>query len=285
MKKLAIEFTEKKISPWGGIDLFHSKYTKMEMRKTFSSLELPARGSNRSIDPIQIIESFLVGVVLGARRLAHNGMLRSDDVIKEIFGWRHCSPRASTYSRFFQKWNQELNDSFFPAVQEKIFEHVGIKRITVDIDSTVITRYGNQEQAAKGYNPEKKGAVSHHPIIAFCDELKLVLNAWMRGGDSSSSTDMEDFLEELFSIVPRDRIGLIRMDSGFYNKAIIEQLQNADTKVDFLIKAKMTTKLQGKIYELSNWHRSKNENSPYEYCEFDYLGAGWKTAQRMVVCR
>jgi len=285
MQNLGIEFTDKKISPWGGIHLFHNIYSKMEMRKIISSLPLPSKGSNRSLEPVDIIESFMVGVVLGARRLAHNGMLRSDDVIKEIFGWKHSSPSASTYSRFFQKWDVDLNDQFFPAVQEKIFEHVGIKRITIDIDSTVITRYGTQEKAAKGYNPEKRGAVSHHPIMAFCDELKLLLNAWMRGGDSNSSSEMEDFLDELFTIVARDRIGLIRMDSGFYNKEIISKLQNADTKVDYLIKAKMTTKLLGRIYEQTNWHSAKKENSPYEYSEFDYKGQGWGSAQRMVVCR
>ena len=86
---------------------------KWKYGKLFLVLELSGWGSNRSIDPIRTIYSFLVGVVLGSRRLAHNGMLRSDDVIKEIFGWRHSSPSASTYSRFFQQLNRELIRSIF----------------------------------------------------------------------------------------------------------------------------------------------------------------------------
>lgn len=37
----------------------------------------------------------------------------------------------------------------------------------LDLDSIVITRYGEQEGAKKGYNPNKRGRLSHHPLIAF----------------------------------------------------------------------------------------------------------------------
>ena len=39
--------------------------------------------------------------------------------------------------------------------------------VTLDLDSTVITRYGQQEGAARGYNPAEHGRVSHHPLMAF----------------------------------------------------------------------------------------------------------------------
>ena len=31
-----------------------------------------------------------------------------------------------------------------------------VGKLTIDLDSTVITRYGNQEGSAIGYNPKKK---------------------------------------------------------------------------------------------------------------------------------
>jgi len=37
-----------------------------------------------------------------------------------------------------------------------------------------MTRYGHQTGAKKGYNPNKRGRVSHHPLIAFFGELRLV---------------------------------------------------------------------------------------------------------------
>ena len=88
MHSLPIDFTTRKISPWGGIHLFHGVYTKYGIKDFLESLPLPIPGSNRGFAPVEVIESFLVGVVLGAKRLAHCGMLRSDEVIKDIFGWK-----------------------------------------------------------------------------------------------------------------------------------------------------------------------------------------------------
>lgn len=283
MATLPIDFTSKKISPWGGIHLFHSVYTKYGIKNILESLQLPLPQSNRGYDPVEVIESFLVSVVLGAKRLAHSGMLRSDEVLKDIFHWQKGSPSASTFSRFFQKFDKGINDQIFPIIQREVFKQVRIKKMTIDIDSTVITRYGSQEHAVKGYNPERKGRVSHNPLIAFCDDMKMVLNAWMRAGDSHSSTEMEGFLDELFEIIERQRIGLIRMDSGFYSKQIMSKLESYDQPVTYIIKAKMTQRLRSAIYELKDWHRP-NDNG-YEYGEIDYQGSNWKVSRRIVVCR
>ena len=284
MQTLPVEFTNKKISPWGGIHLLHSIYTKCEMKEFLNDLALPEPGSNRGYDSVDIIESFLVSVVLGAKRLAHCGMLRSDEVISEIFGWSKGSPSASTFCRFFKKFDKDLNADIFPQIQKKIFEQVRIKKMTIDIDSTVITRYGNQESAVKGYNPSKKGKHSHHPLMAFCADVNMVLNAWMRPGDSGDSKDMPEFLDELFEIVSKDKIGLIRMDSGFFSGKIMNKLESSDNPVNYIVKSKLNPKLKEKIHQIEDWHTA-DENSIYEYSEINYFGVRWKKERRMVVCR
>lgn len=285
MQSLPIDFTDKKISPWGGIYLFRSVYMKLGLREHLANLGLPIPGSNRGYNPIDVVECFMVSVVLGSKRLAHSGMLRSDEVIREIFGWKQGSPSASTFSRFFQKWDKSINDDIFPALQKRIFSQVSVDKMTVDIDSTVITRHGHQEHAVKGYNPEKRGKPSHHPLIAFCDEMKMVINAWMRTGNSGSTTAIEEFLDELFQIAEPTRIGLLRMDSGYYSQVIMNKLEEMIRPVTYLIKARMTDKLRSVIYSINNWHQSADFNSPYEYSEISYQGQGWKHARRMVICR
>lgn len=284
MQSLPVEFTNKKISPWGGIHLLKSIYEKCELREFLNELELPKRGSNRGYDSVEIIESFLVSVVLGAKRLAHCGMLRSDEVVSEIFDWKKGSPSASTFCRFFKKFDKELNQKTFPKIQKKIFEQVGLEKMTVDIDSTVITRYGKQENASKGYNPGNKGKHSHLPIMAFCADLNMVLNTWMRPGASGDCRDMPDFLDELFEIISRDKIGLIRMDSGFYSGLIMSKLEATDNPVNYISKAKLHPKLKEQIYEIKNWH-TPDEKSIYQYSEIIYYGVNWKKARRIVVSR
>jgi hypothetical protein len=69
-----------------------------------------------------------------------------------------------------------------------IFDH-----FTLDIDSTVITRYGQQDGAKKGYNPNKRSRLSHHPLTAFVNDVRLVANMWMRSGNSSSANNFLSF--------------------------------------------------------------------------------------------
>ena len=45
-------------------------------------------------------------------------------------------------------------------------------------NSTVMTRHGEQEGVARGYNPAKPGRVSHHPLMAFVSETRMVANCW-----------------------------------------------------------------------------------------------------------
>jgi hypothetical protein len=81
----------------------------------------------------------------------------------------------------------------------------------LDCDSSVNTRYGSQEGAKKGYNAQKPGRASHHPLIAFVNDLKLVANFWLRSGDAHSAKNFEGFLEETLSILSSSgkNIGLI----------------------------------------------------------------------------
>jgi len=57
---------------------------------------------------------------------------------------------------------------------------VNIERITLDLDSTVITRAGAQQGSTKGLNPLSRGRNSHHPLIAFVSQTRMVANAWLR---------------------------------------------------------------------------------------------------------
>ena len=107
----------------------------------------------------------------------------------------------------------------------------------------------------------------------------------MRTGDSHSSTGMTGFLDEMFEIIDRSRIGLIRMDSGFYSKLIMSKLELHDKPITYIIKAKMTSRLRSAIYEMTKWHNSKLKSSSYEYGEINYKAVGWQNPRRIVVTR
>lgn len=158
-----------------------------------------------------------------------------------------------------------------------------LKKMTIDIDSTVLTRYGEQEGAAKGYNPTKKGRPSHHPLMAFCAELKMVVHSWMRAGNTNDMSGMDCFLEQLFKIVPPSRIGLVRADSGFYSREVMCEME--ESKVDYIIRARMTSALMDKVLQIDEWIRDKTVFQDAQYAEISYQASTWYTDRRAVVVR
>jgi len=284
MFNLPHEFTDRKISPWGGIKFFQQVFSNSGIRDFLNQLPLPEPGSNRGYKAIDLIEGFLVSVVLGSRRLEHSGMLRFDEVIKKIFNWEKGMASASTFSRFFGKFDIKRNNEIFPALMKLILSIVQIQKMTIDVDSTVIIRYGHQEGAVKGYNPKKPGALSHHPIMAFCDELKMVINAWMRPGNSTDKTSAVEFLHELFEIVSPQQIGLLRGDEGFYSNSIMDLLE--EQKVNYIFRAMHTPKLMQEILSITDWYSNSDVSKDAAYAEFKHTTKRWNNKiRRMIVVR
>ena len=266
MHELAHEFTNRNVSPWGGLKLFQQVYERSKVKEKLQEAGLPQPGSNRGYDAEELVEGFMTSVIVGARRLEHSGMLRTDSVIQEIFGWKKGMASASTFSRFFRRFDVDMNDAVFPPLMKHMMSLMAVKKRTIDIDSTVITRYGHQQEAMVGYNPSKKGRRSHHPLMAFCAETKMVVNAWMRSGDSASSTDMKDFLAELFAIVPREDVGLIRADAGFYADEILRELELENKVVRYIVPKSCNRKLKRSLRVANPFEQVVQKVSSFTLC-------------------
>ena len=66
---------------------------------------------------------------------------------------------------------------------------------TLDLDSTILCRYGEQDGSLKGYNPKKRGRPSHHPLVAFLAEGRWLLWAMLRSGNSGRANGSVEFLK------------------------------------------------------------------------------------------
>ena len=105
MKELRIEFTDKEITPWGGMVLMQKMLVKMRFEEFLHSICLPSQRSNRGYNPVQLFLNFLVGIWCGANNMEHLEVTRQDDVIRQIFGWNKM-PGHRSFQRFFKKFNQ-----------------------------------------------------------------------------------------------------------------------------------------------------------------------------------
>ena len=237
MVNLPIEYCSKPVTPFGGMSLMKRFIDQVGIREKLSALPLPQPRSNDGYAPEQIVESFWLSIWTGASRYVHCDWLRYDQVLQSIFGWDYM-PSQSTYSRFFGKFSQKLNTELFPELQRWFFDQLTMGSITIDFDSTVITRYGDQQGSAKGYNPNKRGRNSHHPLMAFVSQTRMVANAWLRPGNTAASSSCREFMEETFKeALKHQQVGLVRADSGFYTEDIMSYLETQ--RLNYIIAVRM----------------------------------------------
>lgn len=273
------EYTSKAVSSWGGMRLMKELIDNVKVREKLKELPLPFPRSNRGYNPLDIVESFWVCVWAGGMRFAHTSLIRFDNVLKEIFGWKSV-PSVSTYTRFFNKFTREAIDNVFINFNKWFFPQIPINSFTMDLDSTVFTRYGNQEGAAKGYNPNKKGRNSHHPLIAFLSDIRMPLNAWLRPGNTSASNNTYEFLKETFTIIDRKKIGLVRADSGFFGGKFLSFLENLS--LNYVITIKMNAILKNNILNNRAW---LSIDEGIHVGEFLYKANSWNKERRIVIVR
>ena len=131
MVNLLIEYSDKQVTPFGGMSLMKQFIDQTGIRVFLSVLNLPFPGSNRGFNPPHIIESFWLGICTGASCYIHCDWLRYDKVLQNIFRWEQM-PSQCTYSRFFGKFSQVRNTEVFPKLQHWFLEQLCVNNLTID---------------------------------------------------------------------------------------------------------------------------------------------------------
>lgn len=139
---LAYKFTNKEVTPWGGMVFLKQFLEQIKFSETIRSCkDLPTSGSNRGYDLRTLIEAYICSVWCGATQFLHTENIRSDTALAKIVGWERGVPGQDAYKRFFSKFtpttNIRVSDYFF----KWLISNYQFDNFTVDIDSSVITRY------------------------------------------------------------------------------------------------------------------------------------------------
>jgi len=276
---LKIEFTDKEITPWGGISLMHQMLKKLSVKDIFLRVPLPVQGSNRGYSPEQLLLHFWIGIWCGASCFEHLEVTRQDEVIKTIFDWDRMAG-SKAFQRYFNKFDQATNQKVFDGLYNWFFNNLQFDNYTLDFDSTIMTRYGQQQGAKKGYNPKKPGRNSHHPILAFVSDCRMIANLWLRPGDSYTTNNFLSFLEDTLNKIGNKRAGLIRADSGFYGKDVFGYLENR--QLNYIIAAKFYLPIKRKLARHRTWLRL---DDGLEIAETIYQADDWEEPRRMIMVR
>ena len=152
------------------------------------------------------------------------------------------------------------------------------QRVVLDLDSTEIPVYGEQEQSA--YNGHFE-STCYHPLLLFNRDGDC-LAAKLRPGNVHSADDWEELL--LPEIERQQKLGkemVFRADAAFAKPEIYEALEERGVK--YAIRIPANDSLERDIAELLPRPVGRPSVKPLvEYKGFLYQAASWKTARKVV---
>jgi hypothetical protein len=152
------------------------------------------------------------------------------------------------------------------------------RRVVLDMDSTEIPVYGQQEQSA--YNGHSE-STCYHPLLLFNRESDC-LGAKLRPGNVHSADDWEELL--LPEIGRQQGMGeevAFRGDAAFAKPEIYEALEERGVK--YAIRIPANNSLERDIAELLPRPLGRPSHKPVvRYKSFLYQAESWKTARQVV---
>lgn len=276
----SVSFSNREVTAWGGLALFKQMLDSLGFRQAAAGRGMPAPRSNRGYEPLQLIEQFIVPIWCGACRFAHAETVRMDNTLVRLFGWTKAAGHKGIM-RLFGRFDMLTNERVQAEAYRWFFGKISaLNQVTLDVDSTVITRNGEQEGATRGYNPNRHWRASHHPLLAFFAEARMVANFWLRSGNAHSANNLLQFLGSTLHHLGDKGVGLLRADSGFFDEAILSALEGK--AIPYIVAARLTQPLQRMIYQATGWWALE---TGLELTELRYQAAGWKAQRRLIVVR
>ena len=281
-QKIVLTFDGKNLTHFGGIYLLHLFFKRIQLRHLLYRKLTFTQRNNRYSVPEEML-ALIYPITLGIGRIEATHLLKQNGVFQYLTGLP-TYPNPTTLRRFLLRMApvalpklRKLHDELLLSM---ILRPEVPTKVIFDLDSTVLILYGKQEMARIGYNPQKWGRPSYHPLLCFNGITKDFWHGELRPGDTHTATGTVELLKAVFAKLPPSvKSVIIRADKGFYDHETIEYLES--NKALFVIVAKLTAPVKRIISTLSYQVHS----SGLETAEFMYQPTKWKKEYRFVVVR
>ena len=284
LQTLEFSFDGDALTHFGGLFLIQRFCNKLRLRRRLQRI---LRAAPHWIDyrPEDLIMTLLYVLIAGIQRVNKTEILQYNGLFLSLLGL-NTFPDQTSLRRFLKRLSP-------PAIRQMVRLHDRLRselfllpkprtQLEFHLDSVVLTLYGKQQGARKGYNPRKKGRPSYHPILCFEAHGQEFWHGSLRPGDAASSTGarfmVKHCLEKVPSHIARSRIRFLA-DSGYFGGKLIEDLDQ--TSCGYIIVASKVKNF------LPLAHRAgfKPMHFGWGVAEFDYQPQKWAQAHRFIVVR
>jgi len=279
-------FEDQQLTSFSGLVIFQALFTGLQLKQRLKSCF-----QHLGVTPIfghgVMVLLLVVHLLLGYRELRDIRYYQDDPLVRRILGLTRL-PDASTLSRALASTDACSAEKLRRLCRQLVLERLaslGLNRITVDFDGSVLSTGRFAEGTAVGFNRKKKGQRSYYPLFCTLAQTGQIVDVWHRPGNVHDSNGAKAFIlgciREIRSVAPQAIIET-RMDSAFFSDEIVRMLDAEGVEYSLSVPFERFAKLKRLIEARKHWWR---HNGKIAYFEMQWKPSKWKRRARFVFVR
>ena len=224
-----LRFEDQQLSSFSGLIVFQRLFQQVDLRNRIRKC-FAGEVSKRSYSAACVVETLIVHVLLGYRKLRDVAFYQDDPIVKRVLGLETI-PGQSTLSRVLSEVNGRAVERLRELMRQLSLERLsglGLKRVTLDFDGSVQSTRRHAEGTAVGYNKIKKGARSYYNLYCTIAQSGQVFDLLARSGNVHDSRGALEFLIDCVTRVQQalpQAVIEVRMDGAFFSDELIKALE------------------------------------------------------------
>src|SRR6266566_3056106 len=257
-RDLPIEFVPQQLTSYGGLELLH-RYVRglglyPRLRRACAD-----RGGDYCGARLSLL--LLALFYVGARRIEHLKYLVGDPLVRRFCGLARL-PTARTVANWLKRFTRRevaalrrLNTAL---VTDEL-ARLGLPRLTLDLDGTVLCTGMQVAWAFRGFNPHHRKHPSYYPLLAHVAQTGHIVRVINRPGNVHDSRGAPRFLRALLHDL-RARFGRrlpleVRLDAAFFQAEILKLLEGAGVGYAVKVGFWQWLGLRALVAERQRWRR------------------------------
>ena len=255
---LTLRYCHQGLTSFAGLEFIRRYFSRIDLRAEIRrclSNTLP----KSDYGVCGMVLSILVLLITGGRRLRHLGFLQGDPVVGKCCGLSRL-PSPYSVGRWLAKFDEAAVERLHvwnETVVARGIRVCGLKRLTLDVDGSVVSTGLTVEGARRGFNPHHRKVPSYYPITAYEANSSQILRVHNRPGNVHDGKASLDFLEALAAQLARTELDDLtwecRMDGAFFRADVIECLEDWDVEYAIKVPFYRWLDLQGLIARRKRW--------------------------------
>ena len=286
-QNLPIEFGDERLTSYSGLELVRRYVAHLQLvTRVRQALQRYALSSDYGSARLVLVVLSLL--LVGGRRLEHLKYLVGDPLVARVSGLTRL-PTARTVANWLKQFTTPALEALRTLNRDLVYEQIerlGLRRLTIDVDGTVIRTGNTVAWAQRGFNPHHRKDPSYYPLLAHLAQTGQILRLRNRPGNVHDSRGAVEFLRtvitDLRARFGRARVLEFRMDAAFFQREILHLLARRGCEYAIKVPFCPWVGLKTQVAAQRHWSRVDDTLS---YFDTRLVLPQWDLQVRVVVYR